>query len=46
MFCENKIDSFDFSISCKNRCEKYKSNNNIKITTKKVSCDDCITNEK
>lgn len=46
MLYENKIDSLGFKISCKNKCEKYKSNNNIEITTKKVLCDDCIANGK
>lgn len=46
MLYKNKIDSLDFKISCKNKCEKYESNNSIKITTKKVPCDECIANGK
>ncbi len=46
MFCKNKINSLDFLILCKDKCEIYKSNNSIKVTTKKVLCNNYIANKK
>jgi hypothetical protein len=46
MLYENKINSLDFKILYKNKCEKYKLNNSIEIIAKKVSCDECIANKK
>ncbi len=46
MFYKDKIDSLDFSISYKNKCEKYKTNNNIEFIIKKVLYNNCIVNKK
>lgn len=46
MFYNDKIDSLNIKIAYKNKCEKYKSNNNIKFITKKVLYNDCIANKK
>jgi len=46
MLCGDKIDSPGFKVPCKDNCGKYKPNNSIGVTTKKVPCDDCIANGK